>query len=264
LGSIRGRRSGGTDCRDLSLGIMVGTFAPARTRHECRSRFSGYGQPIQYRRPAEGHALDRFGAADEVITIVPAAVGSRSIADKNECGRATSAKTPLASSIRAASSGKRGTATRTDRWRAAIGRTPVLGVDQGQYPHRRLRGLSEAISGRQLCRPRAHSPWGVRLGCGRHARSQRPRGRAVVLRERQPGIAASLSGEIPGRRIQIARRDPPQRTPRAALILIAPSVGYPAAATRDAAGPQSTMIPNPGISCDQFRTPSTLRSSTGI
>jgi hypothetical protein len=43
---------------------------------------------------------------------VPAAVGSRSIADKNECGRATSAKTPLASSIRAASSGKRGTATR--------------------------------------------------------------------------------------------------------------------------------------------------------
>ena len=53
---------------------------------------------------------------------------------------------------------------RTDRGRAAIGRASVLGVDQGQYPRRRLRGLSEAISGRQLCRPRAHSPWGVRLG----------------------------------------------------------------------------------------------------
>jgi class 3 adenylate cyclase len=70
--------------------------------------------------------------------------------------------------------------------------------------------------------------------CWRHARSQGPRGRAVVLgvraRERQPGVAASLSGEIPGRRIQIARRNPHQRAPRAAHILIGPSVRYDAPA----------------------------------
>ena len=54
---------------------------------------------------------------------------------------------------------------------------------------------------------------------------------------------------------------PPQRAPRAAHILIAPLVRCHAPATRRC-GQQSTMIPNPRISCDQFRTPRIRRSLT--
>ena len=48
--------------------------------------------------------------------------------------------------------------TGADTRRTAIGGDPVLGLDQGKHPRRRLRGLSDEISGRQLRRSRAHSP----------------------------------------------------------------------------------------------------------
>jgi hypothetical protein len=112
----------------------------------------------------------------------------------------------------------------------------ALGVDQGKPTRRRLRGLSGTIPRRQLYHPRAHPTRRVRLGRGPHARSTGPRGRAIVLgiraREQESGIIEGLSGEIPGRRIQIPRGNSPERTRPAAHLLIGPLLLQPFPAER--------------------------------